>query len=152
MYYHKHDFLFSLFAIPFQFRFPSRRFDVTTRPQMNLAVAIRAFLMIWAFYCINVSLIFQSQLVVILSMPATPKQIRTPSEIISTGTPHGFPQPLEVSAECLRTFVFPRFAAVPVFTCTLRAAGSICLEFKFVSYLLIIDTIRCCFGARLCAS
>lgn len=56
----------------------------------------RFFFMIWVLYCFNINLIYQSQLIVMLTQPTTEHQITTPDEIISSGIPFGFPKNFEV--------------------------------------------------------
>lgn len=56
----------------------------------------RFFLMIWTIYCFNINLIYQSQLIVMLTTPSTEKQITTPDELIGSNVPFGFSRSFEV--------------------------------------------------------
>lgn len=49
------------------------------------------------FYCFTLNLIYQSQLIVMLTQPMFADQITTPEEIISANIRFGFPKNFEVN-------------------------------------------------------
>lgn len=57
----------------------------------------RFFLIIWFLYSFNLNLIYQSQLIVMLTQPSTEHQITTQDEIISSKISFGFPKNFEVN-------------------------------------------------------
>lgn len=64
----------------------------------------RVFLMIWTIYCFNITSIYQSQLIVILTTPSSEKQITTPEELIEADIPFGFSRSFEVNHWIFKIF------------------------------------------------